>query len=633
MLGAMAKAMTANHAATAKASPRKVVEGRWAVSVGASAEKASALQTKTIAAERASRAAAERAAAVRTAAEKATMVAAEKATRGAAERVVALRKAMAEKFQKPAAQKVQKIARENQGKDEAEEAKRPAAEKADRIETTRKLAAQKKMAEQSAVVAAEGDAAEEKAVEEDNEEEKEVRGFSWRPPTVSLVDFEIPRHVGKVQKCKEVEGAAGEAPQENGAMTIGNIAALLNDIFGALMPAKETRQAGPNVEQSEDRTADTSLVEKRQASFADSSETDVYDGSEDAQSLDVSEDASGDSVRHLDDDNEAELLSIDKSVIMSSWTQDMQLELASRAQRQDSRFTIATMDDLEKTKVIGEGGHGTVYEVEHKKTKRRYALKKVPKKDGKIPEEVARECAILGENDHPFIAQFVRGFVTSNSVYMLMELVTGGDLYKALHGPQSRFPKGMSRVQCQFYAGSIILMLESLHARKLAYRDLKPENLMLDAEGYLKLVDFGLTKRVETRTFSIKGTPHYLAPEVLMGCGYGTEVDIWALGVLCFELVCRTVPFGAEEDSPVEICRSILRGSLKFPRDWKDELGRTMIKGLLAKDCANRLGVGMNGIEDIKTCGYFKASHHKAALFSKLLDRELEPPVKPSPCE
>merc|ERR1719379_2258149 len=109
--------------------------------------------------------------------------------------------------------------------------------------------------------------------------------------------------------------------------------------------------------------------------------------------------------------------------------------------------TNVTMKDLKHVKVIGAGAAGTVRLVEHKKTKTRYALKRVLNEDGKIPEEVTRECALLGENDHPFIMRLVKTFETSSSVYMLTELITGGEL----HGAIRQIPTVLSHAQAQFY--------------------------------------------------------------------------------------------------------------------------------------------------------------------------------------
>merc|ERR1719356_1844871 len=131
------------------------------------------------------------------------------------------------------------------------------------------------------------------------------------------------------------------------------------------------------------------------------------------------------------------------------------------------------------------------------------------KTGSRIPPEVQRETDLLKMNDHPFIMHVVAVFETEKSVYMLLELITGGELHAAIR----KIPTVLSRTQSQFYTGSLVLVLEALADRFIVYRDLKPENVMLDNQGYLKLVDFGIAKKLDennNQTFTIIGTPHYM---------------------------------------------------------------------------------------------------------------------------
>merc|ERR1719396_229565 len=141
----------------------------------------------------------------------------------------------------------------------------------------------------------------------------------------------------------------------------------------------------------------------------------------------------------------------------------MQHELQQRIKLQD---TSVTLKDLKHLKVVGVGAAGVVRLVEHKKTGMRYALKRVKKKRGKIPEEVEREKRLLAENDHPMVMALVKTFETSKSVYMLTELITGGELHAAIR----KIPTVLTRAQAQFYTGSLVLVLEQVSDRNIVYR-------------------------------------------------------------------------------------------------------------------------------------------------------------------
>jgi len=322
---------------------------------------------------------------------------------------------------------------------------------------------------------------------------------------------------------------------------------------------------------------------------------------------------------------EADIWSVEKTIFAQIIEGKMQQQLMERIKLQD---TTVTMKDLKHIKVVGVGAAGVVRLVEHKSTKTRYALKRVKKKRGKIPEEVERECKLLAENDHPFVMHLVKTFETPKSVYMLTELITGGELHAAIR----MIPKVLSRSQSQFYTGSLVLVLEELAGRGIVYRDLKPENVMLDAQGYLKLVDFGIAKKLaegKNQTFTVIGTPHYMAPEVLQGRGYGVEVDIWSLGVLLYEFVCGYLPFADDLDNPTEVCQAVLKATLQFPSGYRDMPGKALMQGMLRRQPRKRTGAGINGYEDLKNHEYFQAGHKTTTLFDKILGRKLDPPVVP----
>lgn len=169
-------------------------------------------------------------------------------------------------------------------------------------------------------------------------------------------------------------------------------------------------------------------------------------------------------------------------------------------------------------------------------------------------DHVRHERAILGDvSGHPYITNLLASFSDRDFLYLLLDYVPGGELFSYLRKLR-RFEEGMAR----FYAAEIVLVLEYLHEQQggVAYRDLKPENLLLDGEGHIRLVDFGFAKRLgnkdgSTETYTLCGTPEYLAPEVIRNNGHTTAVDWWALGILIYEFLTGYPPFWHQ--NPIEI--------------------------------------------------------------------------------
>jgi protein kinase A len=146
-------------------------------------------------------------------------------------------------------------------------------------------------------------------------------------------------------------------------------------------------------------------------------------------------------------------------------------------------------------------------------------------------------------------------------------------------------------------------MFEYMHSKNIIYRDLKPENILIDDEGYLKLTDFGFAKFCEGRTYTLCGTPEYLAPEVLLNKGHSKPVDWWTLGILLYEMIAGIDPFNA--DDPMQIYQNILKGKVKFPKDF-DSNAKSLVKHLLVADVTQRYGCMKKGVNDIKNHRFFK---------------------------
>ncbi|UPX09422.1 Non-specific serine/threonine protein kinase [Ascochyta rabiei] len=218
---------------------------------------------------------------------------------------------------------------------------------------------------------------------------------------------------------------------------------------------------------------------------------------------------------------------------------------------------VLRQEDFELIKTLGTGTFARVWLVRLKDAQQGdqdkvFALKILRKTDVirlKQVEHVRNERNVLAKvAGHPFITTMVASFQSMDALYMVLDYCPGGEVFSYLRRAR-RFNEPTS----QFYAAEIVLILEFLHEREgVAYRDLKPENILIDAEGHLKLVDFGFAKKVENReTYTLCGTPEYLAPEVIRNTGHGTAVDWWAFGILVYEFLVGQPPFW--DQNPMKI--------------------------------------------------------------------------------
>jgi len=260
-----------------------------------------------------------------------------------------------------------------------------------------------------------------------------------------------------------------------------------------------------------------------------------------------------------------------------------------------------TLKDFELRRTLGTGSFGRVRLVTHKQTGKVYALKIISKYETlklKQVQHITAEKNILAQVSHPFLVNYVASFQDKKRLYIVLEYVVGGEFFTHLR-KAGRFPNDIARI----FVAEVVLALGYLHSMDIVYRDLKPENLLLSSTGHIKITDFGFAKKVDYKTWTLCGTPEYLAPEIILSKGHTKGVDWWAVGVLIFELLAGYPPFYDEE--PIYIYQKILEGKIVFPWHF-DKQAKDVIKRLLQPDITKRLGCMANGVEDIKMHKWFK---------------------------
>ncbi|KAJ9512727.1 hypothetical protein QJQ45_019048 [Haematococcus lacustris] len=286
-------------------------------------------------------------------------------------------------------------------------------------------------------------------------------------------------------------------------------------------------------------------------------------------------------------------------------------------------------------RIIGSGSFGRVHIVRHLETDGIFVIKTISKaaciKEGHVRHVLDEKSllAVATQTGHPFIVGLRGTFQDSRCLYLVMDYVAGGDMFAFLRDLPKRIGRTMPEEHARFYAAQLVLALEHLHQSGIAYRDLKPENVLMGMDGYLQLADFGFAKAVgqngSTRSFC--GTPDYLAPEVVLQQSHGLAVDWWALGCVIYELLSGFPPFYGHQNSSNTYRLVNMRAqgaALAFPPAWSGMV-RDLLNGLLQPDPCKRYGVA-GGTAALKAHPWFQGLD-----WGLVESKSYMPPYKPKP--
>jgi serine/threonine protein kinase/CRP-like cAMP-binding protein len=327
-------------------------------------------------------------------------------------------------------------------------------------------------------------------------------------------------------------------------------------------------------------------------------------------------------VRKLSDSSHHSIHSIPKVSSKSSHSnraKNATLELRDKVRKVVKEG--ASLEDFEKISLLGEGDFGEVWlvaaDIFHtgdSNLRQKFALKSQHKVDelrGKdAAEAIRREIDIMRDIQHSQVVDLVQTFEDEENLYMLVGLIPGGELWDRVYQETDSgdWSSGLSEEHAKFYTMVIADTLGFIHSRQYIYRDLKPENVMIDSDGYPVIVDFGCSKHCPDQTFTFCGTPNYVSPEIIKNAGHNRCVDHWALGITLYEMITGENPFYFDGMDQVTLYDCICQEphfALTIGKGHSSDL-IDLVDQLLEKDPANRLGMQAGGIDDILEHPWFE---------------------------
>ena len=283
----------------------------------------------------------------------------------------------------------------------------------------------------------------------------------------------------------------------------------------------------------------------------------------------------------------------------------------------------ANLEDFKILKILGRGAFGKIYLVQHKQNKLYYSMKSIKKEyleNEKETYDILLQKKILQNLQYPFLIGTLLCFETDERLYFIMNLIQGESLFNYMLKN-----KKTPEEQVKLYAAIIGLTIDYLHKNGITYRNIRPDDIIIERDGYLKISDFKMNKlfKLNNNFIIIKESSEYLAPEQIKSNDNNPQSDWWSYGIILYELLFGIPPFYNDNDN--EIKESILKSELKFPKVSNVSKGaKELIKKLLNKNPESRLGYS-KGFEDIKKMDFFKGIN-----FKDLINKTIELKYKPT---
>ncbi|KAM3127123.1 hypothetical protein pb186bvf_020766 [Paramecium bursaria] len=299
------------------------------------------------------------------------------------------------------------------------------------------------------------------------------------------------------------------------------------------------------------------------------------------------------------------------------------LDILSNHNQLQQQYTIIInnkieiqLQDLNQKELIAKSTYGNVYKFKYQENE--YVIKQIDKKyiqQQNLDKQLKQEIKVL-EVKNPFICNLVASLEDKNNIFHIHEYAQGQLLSDFLH-EHGLLNKDTSQV----ILGQILLLLERFHKSNIISRDIKPDNFIISEQGTIKYIDYKYCK-ISQKTYTLVGTPHYMAPEIINGKGYNCLSDIWSLGVCLFEFLCGGVPYGENVDDAYSIYEEIQQAKIQFPTFLQDFQAINLIKQLLNQEPYQRVGASFS---QLKSHPWFTIDWYQMIQFKQ---NEVKPKVR-----